>query len=501
MPAQALFMHAADLARRTREASLENDALFGIAETQHRSNEPRKALQTLDRAFALGETLRVSLRHDSSRVLYFSKLQDGFDLAIRIAWKIGEPELALHYAERSRARALRDAFASTSGAGTTPQDSLASRFDMPAVSELQKSIPEQAQVLEYRVTSDTLFLWLVQRDRIRAQRFPMSARDLNDIIGRFRESIGALNYDDFLARSDRDIAQVYGENLRLGKELFTILLQPLAAELDTNKLLYLVPDGMLHLLPWGALVDEKDRFLDETHNWAKAPSLEILARGNASQTRRPPYSEAKLLMVAGDLPSVAAQKLSLKKMFRNFTLLQGARATFSAVQQALGNGGNDIVYFSVRAVADMKQPLNSYMELAEESAAPAAPRRKTYVRELQKWNFSNVDLVILNGCETATGKIERGEGGMSMARFFTRAQVPHVLASLWMNDDRISAHIIDDFLAGVKSEHTMTKSLHQAKRNSIRRLKQKYHYPLPYFWAAFELHEAHFSHANTIPND
>jgi len=492
--AQAVFTSALDLAKRIHEENLAAQSLYGIAAAQKRLGNREEALETLERALAIGETLRTSLRDDSARVSYFSVRQDWFDDAILWASELDQPRRAFHYAERARARAMRDALL----AGISARDSLnaspSNWFAIPTTEELQRQIPGNVQVLEYRVTADTLWVWLLENDKFLVQPVAITARALEDTIQHFLKSVGARDYDDFLRRCRADVALVYNENRRIGKELFRLFLGAFANELKSEKYLYIIPDGMLHLVPWGALVNQQDFFVDEKYAWSKAPSLAILVSESNVRLRPSLNFKSKLLMVAGNLASVSAQKQSLQTLFENFALLREAQANFANVQQEL-MAGAAIAYFSVRAVADMHQPWNSYMELAEEQTKSKWQPRKAYLRELLAWDFSKTQLLILNACETASGKIERGEGGMSMARFFTRARVPHVVASLWQNDDRISARIIDDFLRGLENGRDLIFCLQQAKRKGVQELHREYHYPLPYFWATFELYEVNFSNA------
>ncbi|NUO78675.1 CHAT domain-containing protein [candidate division KSB1 bacterium] len=494
LQAQAYFVSSLDMARRIHEESLAAEALYGISEAQRQTGNVEEALATLNRALLLGETLRTSLHDDSSRVSYFSVRQDWFDTAMLSALQLGDTSGAFHYAERARAQAMRDALVAGALARDTSALAPASWLTIPPTGDLQRRIPENVQVLEYRVTADTLLLWLLESDKVRMRRIAITAAALEDTVQQFLQSVGATAYDDFRRRCKDNLALVYFQNQRLGKILFRILLEPIARELVKEKHLYIIPDAGLHLIPWGALVDAEDKFFGASHAWAKAPSLTILASESTSHAHPPINAASQLLMVAGEWASTTKQKHSLQGMFKNFALLHEARASFENVQQALAAGA-DIGYFSVRAVADMHQPWNSYMELAGEQAESRWQPRKAYVRELSAWDFSKIHLLILNACETASGKIERGEGGMSMARFFTRALVPHVVASLWQNDDHISAQIVNEFMRGLQQEQDMIYGLRQATRRCIEELQRDYHYPLPYFWAVFALHEVDFSNS------
>ncbi|MFQ6113919.1 MAG: CHAT domain-containing protein, partial [bacterium] len=114
---------------------------------------------------------------------------------------------------------------------------------------------------------------------------------------------------------------------------------------------------------------------------------------------------------------------------------------------------------------------------------------KVYARHLLELDFSNTWLAVLNGCETASGKIARGEGLLNMVRIFSLRCVPVVIASLWKNDDRRSAEIIGKFYEQLLQGHGISEALHQAKKHCMANLRNNAIYPLPYFWAVFEVYE------------
>ncbi len=55
------------------------------------------------------------------------------------------------------------------------------------------------------------------------------------------------------------------------------------------------------------------------------------------------------------------------------------------------------------------------------------------------------DLAVLSACETGYGKLEWGEGIMSLARAFAYAGCPSIVMSHWLVDDKASAQLMDHF--------------------------------------------------------
>ena len=59
----------------------------------------------------------------------------------------------------------------------------------------------------------------------------------------------------------------------------------------------------------------------------------------------------------------------------------------------------------------------------------------------------DADLVVLSACETALGRVLRGEGLTGMTRAWMYAGAPRVVASLWRVDDAGTLRLMDRFYA------------------------------------------------------
>ena len=95
----------------------------------------------------------------------------------------------------------------------------------------------------------------------------------------------------------------------------------------------------------------------------------------------------------------------------------------------------------------------------------------------------NADMVVLSSCSSGYGKMQKGEGMMSMARGFIYAGCPSIVMTLWQVSDLSSADLMTGFYKHLKRGQSKKKSLRQAKIDYIQssdNLKAN-----PYFWSAF----------------
>jgi CHAT domain-containing protein len=97
----------------------------------------------------------------------------------------------------------------------------------------------------------------------------------------------------------------------------------------------------------------------------------------------------------------------------------------------------------------------------------------------------NADMVTLSACNTGSGKLQKGEGIMSLARGFIYAGVPSVVMTLWEVQDKSGYEIMRRFYQHLKDGHPKDVALQKAKIEFIKGSNMlKAH---PYFWSSYIL--------------
>jgi len=138
----------------------------------------------------------------------------------------------------------------------------------------------------------------------------------------------------------------------------------------------------------------------------------------------------------------------------------------------------DVVHFATHALLSRRVPSLSALLLAgdhgEEGLLTA---RKIYRLKLRS------EMVVLSGCETATGRILAGEGVQGLAQAFFHAGARSVVASLWDVSDRRTADLMTAFYGHLADGEAKSDALQSAKLDLLR------HEPdlAPRYWAAFIL--------------
>jgi CHAT domain-containing protein len=108
-------------------------------------------------------------------------------------------------------------------------------------------------------------------------------------------------------------------------------------------------------------------------------------------------------------------------------------------------------------------------------------------RSLNTYEIYNLklksDMVVLSGCNTGSGKLQKGEGVMSLARAFLYAGCPSIIMTLWSVEDASSSSIMIEFYKNIKNGYSKDEALRRAKISYLSKADpMKAH---PYFWLGY----------------
>ncbi|HZL11950.1 MAG TPA: CHAT domain-containing tetratricopeptide repeat protein [Prolixibacteraceae bacterium] len=107
-----------------------------------------------------------------------------------------------------------------------------------------------------------------------------------------------------------------------------------------------------------------------------------------------------------------------------------------------------------------------------------------YLNTYEIYNLKlNARLAVLSACETGTGKLQKGEGVMSMARGFIYAGCPSIVMTLWQVEDKSGVKIMDDFYYYLSKGKRKDVALRMAKLKHLNNSD-----PLtahPHFWLGY----------------
>jgi CHAT domain-containing protein len=370
------------------------------------------------------ERQRLSLRDAALQASFFEQAVPLFDDMVALqAEARHDPDRALAYVERGRARQLADSIASPL-VGGRPDASLP--LDPAA---LQRALPDGVALVYLVSRKDRLLSWALTRDHSRFEEQPLSQGELRSLV--------AANGAALERRAGPSVLR------ETSGRLYDVLVRPLDPVLRSEPALVLVPDAVLEHVAFAALRDEgTGRYLVEDHLVGLAPSGTVFVHASAAAATS--RAEAALSVVAvgnprldretgaglPSLPGAQAEAMEVAGLYAHAALLTGSEATKHAFLERLRT--SEVVHFAGHGVSG-DAPGSARLLFAPDAAR--ADPGALYVHELDGRQYRRARVVVLAACRTAAGPVSRVEGAWSLARPFLASGVPSVVASLWDVDD------------------------------------------------------------------
>ena len=355
----------------------------------------------------------------------------------------------------------------------------AETFPPVPLSEIQKVLYPDEVILEYVLREPASVCLAISRAGV--QGVALAPRHV------IEESVAS--YRDEILRGRR------GSDLARG--LYDLLLAPVAG-LDQKPRITIVPDGLLHLLPFDAIVTPSGQLLISSHLIDYSPAATVMWLLRKQPARRPGRSrflgvgdaryptlgDSAKVSFAGDpvparLPGSRAEVLSIARILNDVSetvTLLGQDVSEAAVKAA-DLPDFDIIHFAVHGTSDTAFPARSALLLGPGSD-------QTEDGFLQAWEISRLrlrtDLVVLSACDTAKGKVLDQEGVSNLVRSFLFAGARTVVASIWPADDRSTAALMTLFYSYLAHGMDKGSALRQAKLDFIEKYQDR---ALPIHWA------------------
>jgi CHAT domain-containing protein len=451
------------------------------------TNDDQAAAEELSKVLPLFSEYRSKITDESQRVSFFANQQSVYDLAIYFASvRLKQSARAFDYSEASRARTFLDEIrqgAQVLEKNDEPAVNLPNVTHSMSLPEIQANMPSESQVLQYAVLDDRLLIWVVTRSEF--HEVSIASEQLNERVQAFLASVNQPPDDA-------------GAEVRAAEDLYRLLIAPVDPYLDKAKYLCIVPDKILHYLPFQALVSPASaRFLIEDYDVGIAPSATTFIDLTASAQQKAGAFEEQLLSVGnprfnkvefdslGELGSAAQEAQTVAALYPNpksRLLLQDdatERTVRSQIEQA------DLVHFAMHYVVnDQNQTLSGFPLAPDKASDMQSSNGFLQAYEVYSLNLKRARLVVLSGCETGIEQQYAGEGAIGAARPFLIAGVPTIVATLWPVDSEASAELMTSFHRHRREAAPVAKALRSAQIEMARRGDPRHQHP--YYWAAFE---------------
>ena len=365
----------------------------------------------------------------------------------------------------------------------------------------QKLLKSNQALIEYFVGDSTIYTMVIQQNNVQLtsikKDFP-----LKEWVNQCREGITQSNQKGEAAKATTQYVEA-------AYNLYQKIVQPIQNQLPKETSLIIVPDGDLGYVPFDALLTEKPKdlnniktfpFLLKNYSVNFAPSATVL---KYMQDYKPTQRAGKnVLAVAPEffdsssqIELLATRNIDITQKRNQLNPLYYTQEEVQSIQSIIGGDilfgqkatekafldkakGYKILHLATHGKVNDR--MSDYSFIAFTEIKDTIENEWLYNSELYNMQL-NSELVVLSACETGIGKVNRGEGIMSLARGFSYAGAQSIVTTLWSIQDKQTAEIMAHFYRNLKTGMTKDAALRKTKLDWI----EKGRYPEPYYWAAF----------------
>jgi tetratricopeptide (TPR) repeat protein len=497
------------------------DALDLQAELFLAQNQPKKALESYDLAFHIEALFQSMLVYENSKIVNQIRNRNRTEKCLAIYHSLHQKERKSSYietafllAERTKSAVLKQSLLDSKNQSrdekliveqmqnwTTVILKEQQKLDNADISKINEAIQKQNQLMlllksKQSKTSKTsigldlaelysklekdkvvMMEYFAGKNNLYAFTLEHKSIQLHVISENFKENSVVRGFLSFFNESN-SIVENPKKFIDQANVAYHLLHLPKS---KSNKNLIIIPDGILSMLPFEALITKKS----STTNFAKMHFLlNDYAIGYSNSVdfylNSIPFQHQKE-RVLGIFPvfektnlELAFSKKEKQKIESYFDgmYLENRKATFQDFKKNAAN--YSVIHLSTHASSgDLVTP-----------ASIKFYDQEVLYSELYHLEM-NPDLVVLSACETGIGKLYQSEGAMSVARGFQFAGVQNIVFSLWKVNDYTTSVLMDHFYSNVKKGQSYFESTHQAKLDylgdeSIPNAKKS-----PYYWSSF----------------
>jgi CHAT domain-containing protein len=342
------------------------------------------------------------------------------------------------------------------------------------------------------------------------------ADEINEIIRRFRASLSAPSS---------------GDHRNSGRELYERVMGPASSLLDGVEHVFLAPDDLLSLVPFGALVDDDGRYLVSRYTLTYLTTGRDLVRGrSAAPARSPPLllgepdfdlprpgeggapagagSSVFSRMRFAPLPGTGSEVRAIQEILPDSQVLLGAEAKESELRQVAGprilhlathgfflagenrrnREARGVLLAPAGSLPMSRPPENPLVRSGLALASANQPKFGMEdgiltALETSLLDLSGTKLVVLSACETGVGETHRGTGVFGLRRAVTLAGAESLVMSLWNVPDVATSDFMVRYYERLGDGEGRSKALQGVQLEFLESARTAH----PFFWASFIL--------------
>lgn len=365
---------------------------------------------------------------------------------------------------------------------------------------------DQSALVEFFLEDNCSYAWFFAHGEVFVETLPPR----QEIESAVTSYLSAINAQPNYLQLEKDLTRLRKQSAALFSRLFGSL----SKHIEPGQRLILVPDGLLHYLPFETLIND-ERYLIEDHEIVYTPSasmleflqklggtvdtgdrMELLAIGDPVFEPAPKTLGGKVMKVGSKnamRQNAAARGFHLSPLPRTRDEIEYIANLFppdrrkllmerDSTEEALKHESlrrYRRLHFATHSLIDEKSPLRSAVVLTPDYDTEEDGFLE--VGEISRMNL-DCDLVVVSACQTGRGQLLSGEGIVGLSRAFLRAGARSVVVSLWNVTDISTSQLMKNFYQNMTGGLSNAASLRKAKLQLLNGSNVTRH---PYYWSPF----------------
>lgn len=367
--------------------------------------------------------------------------------------------------------------------------------------DVQNDISYRDALVEY-VLSDTLLItYVIDRKGINV----------------FSQEIGPEFSDEcleyYMLLHNQNFSGGVRENYRrfvsLGRKFYNILIEPCLRYTD-RKNFTIVPDGAITYIPFEGLMTKdtdteyinylnlpymiREFSVGYSHSSTlmfskrlktKSTENKVLAFAPAYKNELYSLDSLTFRQAKGNieylapLPGIIKEVQSIKETVpaRVFINDQATEANFKKYASDY-----NVLHLAMHTIMRDDNPLYSLLVFTNVETRDSIEDNRLYAYEIYNMKL-NAQMAVLSSCNSGFGKMQKGEGMMSLARGFIYAGCPSIVMTLWQVADKSSSELMTSFYKYLKRGRSKQEAMRMAKTDYLKKADELT--SNPYFWSGF----------------
>ncbi len=457
--AQIAYAQAIDLATHLRNKHWLNLIYYRLGNLFKAQGRLDVAEVTYRKAIKGIEDLRGDTEGEEIKIGLLGTTQHVYEAMVLLCLERNQFAEAFDYVERARSRALLDTLTKKSP-GLYP----VLRQPIVTLAEVQARLPENALLIEY------FTIGVLPRGESLINKLPPSNTRLREhLTFPPKVILFAITHDRFEvhqtqldANTLRPLPNDPGPGRRLLlpgllKGLYNHLIEPVQHLLRDRSLVYLIPHGPLHYVPFMALHSAAGQYLldEQGPAIATAPSATILLRNCLDR----PHSQAADFLALGYDDEGDSALCYAEAEAQSVARLMGGQAWIGPEPKSerLIAEAQRVRWLHIagHAIYKPQDPPASELRLGPEDSLSA----RAIISRLDL----QADLVTLSACTSGLSHVVPGDELLGLQRAFLYAGAPAVVCTLWEANDLVALLVMERFYMALRQGGSAAAALRDAQ--------------------------------------